>query len=93
MPMFAMSLDRFAYGLSDPQEAPVVEYCASCGGEIYGGEVYDFDLNALLAITAIQDGEISPNSDYMHPDCWDECADAHDLNKDERDLIAMLVEL
>ena len=40
----AVSLDRFAQGLPDPQEAPVMAECAGCGGEIYPGEdVYDIN--------------------------------------------------
>ncbi|NPV90115.1 MAG: hypothetical protein HPY50_04975 [Firmicutes bacterium] len=34
-----MNLDRFAHGLPDDQEAPVLAYCAGCGGEIYPGEI------------------------------------------------------
>ncbi|QBX91047.1 hypothetical protein PHGAL3_0008 [Phage Altai3] len=30
-----MNLDRFAYGLDDPQDAPVVGECMQCKGEIY----------------------------------------------------------
>lgn len=30
-----MNLDRFAYGLDDPQSAPVVGECGNCRGEIY----------------------------------------------------------
>lgn len=34
-----VSLDRFAQGLKDAQEAPVLACCAGCGGEIYRGEM------------------------------------------------------
>ena len=38
----ARSWDRFAEGLPDPQEAPIVAGCEGCGGEIYRyEEVYD----------------------------------------------------
>lgn len=30
-----ISLDRFAYGLADPQEAPEVSTCDECGCELY----------------------------------------------------------
>ncbi|MHB8919314.1 MAG: hypothetical protein ACYC4H_14905 [Desulfocucumaceae bacterium] len=36
----AYTLDRFSSGLRDAQEAPVVDFCNTCGGEIYPGEVY-----------------------------------------------------
>lgn len=35
-----MNLDRFAYGLPDPQSASVIGYCDACGGEIYEGNEY-----------------------------------------------------
>lgn len=90
--MFAMSMDRFAYGLPDPQEAPVRAYCAWCGGEIYGGDVVEFDFGKLPERN--QNAQrVSRTSDYMHVDCWEECADAHGLTEDERDLLAELVEV
>lgn len=30
-----MNLDRFAYGLRDPQSYPTVAECAQCGCELY----------------------------------------------------------
>ncbi len=33
-----LSLDRFAQGIRDQQEAPVILVCAHCEGEIYGSE-------------------------------------------------------
>lgn len=32
------NLDRFAYGLPDPQDAPTIAECDDCGREIYEGE-------------------------------------------------------
>ena len=90
--MFAMSMDRFAYGLPDPQEAPVIAECAWCGGEIYGGEVVEFDFGKLPERNRNAQ-RVSRTSDYMHVDCWEECADAHGLAEDERDLLAELVEV
>ncbi len=90
--MFAMSMDRFAYGLPDPQEAPVIAECAWCGGEIYGGEVVEFDFGKLPEHNK-NTQRVSRTSDYMHVDCWEECADAHGLTEDERDLLAELVEV
>ena len=90
--MFAMSMDRFAYGLPDPQEAPVIAECAWCGGEIYGGEVVEFDFGKLPERNK-NTQRVSRTSDYMHPECWEECADAHGLTEDERDLLAELVEV
>ncbi len=37
--MSCMNLDRFSWGLPDPQDAEVLAYCEGCGGEIYAGEV------------------------------------------------------
>ncbi len=31
-------MDRFEQGLSDQQEAPVIDYCLGCTGEIYKGQ-------------------------------------------------------
>jgi hypothetical protein len=91
--MFAMSMDRFAYGLPDPQEAPVIAECAWCGNELYGGhEVVEFDFGKLPARNNGAQ-RVSSTSDYMHVDCWEECADAHGLTEDERDLLAELVEV
>ena len=90
--MLKISTDRFAYGLPDPQEAPVIAECAWCGGEIYGGEVVEFDFGKLPERN--QNAQrVSRTSDYMHVDCWEECADAHGLTEDERDLLAELVEV
>lgn len=38
-----VSLDRFAQGLADPQDAEAVNECTSCGKEIYRGEIYYLD--------------------------------------------------
>lgn len=35
-----MSLDRFAYGLPDPQSALTIGCCDACGGEIYEGNEF-----------------------------------------------------
>jgi len=91
--MFAMSMDRFAYGLSDPQEARAIEECAWCGGEIYGGYTMDVNLNALPKSKDKRKRIVAPNSDYMHVGCWEECAEAFRLTNNERDLIATLEEL
>ena len=88
----AMSMDRFAYGLRDPQAAPVLDYCAWCGGELYGGDVVEFDFGKLPERN--QNAQrVYRTSDYMHVDCWEECADAHWLTRDERELLAELVEV
>lgn len=34
-----MNLDRFSWGLPDPQNILPVTYCAGCGGEIYPDEL------------------------------------------------------
>lgn len=91
--MFTMSMDRFAYGLPDPQEAPVIAECAWCGREIYRGYVMDVYLNALPKSKDKRKRIAAPNSDYMHVECWEECADTFGLSKAERDLIATLEEL
>jgi hypothetical protein len=90
--LFTMSMDRFACGLPDPQEAPVITECAWCGGEIYGGEAIEFDFGALPERNRNAQ-RVSRTSDYMHVDCWEECADAHWLTRDERELLAELVEV
>ncbi len=51
------NLDRFAQGLPDPQDAPVLANCEACSGEIYPGEyvyvlnecIVHADVNCLLA--------------------------------------------
>ena len=45
----AVCLDRFAQGLADPQEAPILNECDECGLYIYKGETYyrDDDGRAL----------------------------------------------
>ena len=90
--LFTMSMDRFACGLPDPQAAPVLDYCAWCGGEIYGGEAIEFDFGALPERNRNAQ-RVSRTSDYMHPECWEECADAHWLTRDEREQLASLVEV
>lgn len=35
-----MSLDRFEYGIPDPQCANIVGWCRDCGGEVYEGDWY-----------------------------------------------------
>ena len=35
-----MNLDRFTYGLPDPQCALIIGYCDACGGEVYEGNLF-----------------------------------------------------
>jgi len=47
--MLRVSTDRFAQGLPDPQDAPVVCECDGCGGEIYEHSlVWVLDDDAIL---------------------------------------------
>lgn len=36
--MKSTGMDRFEYGLPDPQEAKALRHCDECGAEIYAGE-------------------------------------------------------
>ncbi|HZG16926.1 MAG TPA: hypothetical protein VE710_18200 [Candidatus Bathyarchaeia archaeon] len=32
-------MDRFEFGMPDPQVARVIDHCGDCGGEIYEGQL------------------------------------------------------
>jgi hypothetical protein len=53
----------------------------------------DVYLNALPKSKDKRKRIAAPESDYMHVECWEECADTFGLSKAERDLIATLEEL
>jgi|CZCA01.1.fsa_nt_gi hypothetical protein len=96
MPMFVMPMDRFAVGLPDPQETPVVDMCAYCGREIYRGTyAVDVNLSALPASRNKKSAQAlnNSNSDLMHLSCWDDCAWDFRLSEDEADVIASTVEV
>ncbi len=64
-----LSLDRFAQGIRDQQEAPVILVCAHCEGEIYGSEpVY-----------------VMPGGDIIHgsEQCLADYADAQLMSAEE----------
>ena len=60
--MLKISTDRFAQGLPDPQDAPVVCECDGCGGEIYKRS-----LVWLLDDGAILHSDADCLKDYIDP--------------------------
>lgn len=67
----AISLDRFAFGLRDPQDVASVRNCDGCGDDIYPGDAYQDDYAGKIycepecapADTELMEVEINENGE------------------------------